>query len=169
MSIRLIYRFGTRKTEGQNDRKTERQTERQRERQKDRKTKKELSFSCFRIMWQCRNVSQCRNLFAMWLLYLLNPFLFLQKVKSKDAGFVYDSLRNESSNLEKKFSRNESTTRIFQKRIHDTNPRYESLRFVVTNPDSRIQILRIRKDSYSRIFIFKDSFRAIVLRIRKDS
>jgi hypothetical protein len=34
--------------------------------------------------------------------------------------------------------------------------------------DSRIRSLRIRKDSDSRISIFKDSFRAIVLRIRKD-
>ncbi len=56
---------------------------------------------------------------------------------------------------------------VCTKRIHDTNPRYESLRF--TNPDSRIRDFRIRKDSDSRIFIFKDSFRAIVLRIRKDS
>ncbi len=54
---------------------------------------------------------------------------------------------------------------IFQKRIHETNPRYKSL----GNPDLRIRPLKIRKDSDSRIFIFKDLFRAIVLRIRKDS
>ncbi len=48
------------------------------------------------------------------------------------------------------------------------NPRYESLGFEFTNPDWQIQTLKIRKDSDSRIFIFKDLFRAIVLRIRKD-
>ncbi len=67
-----------------------------------------------------------------------------QCVQCKDAGFVYKSLRNE------------------------TNPRYESLRFGFANPDSRIRSLRIRKDSDSRISIFKDSFRAIVLWICKD-
>jgi hypothetical protein len=36
--------------------------------------------------------------------------------------------RNESSNLRFLFAQNESTKRIFQKRIHETNPRYESLR-----------------------------------------
>ncbi len=82
-----------------------------------------------------------------------------------------DSYTNpyESSNLRFWFAQNESTKQIFQKRIHETNPRYESLRFGVTNPDSWIRILRIRKDLDSRIFICKDSFRAIVLRIRKDS
>ena len=88
---------------------------------------------------------------------------------SKDAGFVYESFRNESNLLRFLVLRIESTKRVFEKKIYETNPRYESLRFGVTNPDSRIRILRIRKDSDSRIFIFKDSFRAIVLRIRKDS
>ena len=99
-------------------------------------------------------------------------------------GFVYESFRNETNRVIRKKNfhetnlsktnprnesfKNESTKRIFQKRIHETNPRYESLRFGVTNPDSQIRILRIRKDSDSRIFIFKDSFCAIVLRIRKD-
>ncbi len=69
-----------------------------------------------------------------------------KSIFSKDAGFVYESLRNETNRViwRKKISRNESTKRIFQKRIHETNPRYESLRFVVMNPDSRIRILRIR-------------------------
>ncbi len=73
--------------------------------------------------------------------------------------------QNELSNLRFFFPQNESTKPIFQKRIHETNPRYESLRFGFTNPDSQIRILRIRKDSDSWISIFKDSFRAIVLRI----
>ncbi len=49
---------------------------------------------------------------------------------SKDAGFVYESLRNESSNLEKK---------IFSKRIHETN-------LSKTNPrnESTIRILKVR-------------------------
>ncbi len=46
------------------------------------------------------------------------------------------------------------------KRIHETN---------LQGLDSRIRSTRIRKDSDSRISIFKDSFRAIVLRIHKDS
>ncbi len=59
--------------------------------------------------------------------------------KNKDAGFVHESLRNESNLLRFLFARNESTKRIFQKRIfqkriHDTNPRYESLRFGFANP-----------------------------------
>ncbi len=41
----------------------------------------------------------------------------------------------ESSNLRFLFARNESTKRIFQKRIHETNPRYESLGFGFTNPN----------------------------------
>ncbi len=52
--------------------------------------------------------------------------------------------------------------------FHKTNPRNESLRFGFANPDSRIQSTRIRKDSDSRISIFKDLFCAIVLRIHKD-
>jgi hypothetical protein len=114
-----------------------------------------LSRKLNRWPFQISRIALCSNLIVGLLI-------------TKDAGFVYESLRNESSNLEIFFSRNESMKRIFQKRIHKTNPRYESLRFVVTNPDSRIRILRIHKDSDSRIFIFKDSFRAIVLRIRKD-
>ncbi len=76
--------------------------------------------------------------------------------------------RNESSNLRFLFSQNESTKRIFQKQTYESNPQYESLRFGFANPDSQIQNFRIRKDSDSRISIFKYSLRAIVLRIRKD-
>ncbi len=63
---------------------------------------------------------------------------------------------NESSNLGIFFS--------------ETNPRYKSLRLGFANPDSRIWSLSICKDSDSdsRISIFKDSFRAIVLRIGED-
>ncbi len=85
-------------------------------------------------------------------------------VKVKDAGFVH-----ESNLLRFLVLRNKSTIRIFWKKVYELNPRYESLRFGFPNPDSRIQKFRIRKDLDSRIFIFKDSFRAIVLRIRKDS
>ncbi len=52
------------------------------------------------------------------------------------------------------------------KQIHETNLLKKGLRIEST---IRIQNFRIRKDSDSRIFIFKDSFCAIVLRIRKDS
>ncbi len=71
----------------------------------------------------------------------------------KDAGFVYESLRIETNRV------------IWDFCFHETNPRYESLRFGFANPDSQIWNFRIRKDSDSRISIFKDSFRAIVLRI----
>ena len=77
--------------------------------------------------------------------------------------------QNESSNLRFLFAQNKSTKRIFQKQIHETNPRYKSLRFGVTNPDSQIRTLKICKDLDMRIFIFKDSFRSVVLRIRNDS
>ena len=53
--------------------------------------------------------------------------------------------------------RNESTIRIFKVWSHESG---------FANPDSRIRILRICKDSDSQISIFKDSFCAIVLRIR---
>ncbi len=67
------------------------------------------------------------------------------------------------------FPWNESTKRIFQKQTYKSNPRYESLRFGFASAYLWVQNLRIRKDSDSRISIFKDLFRAIVLRIRKDS
>jgi len=44
----------------------------------------------------------------------------------KDAGIVYESFRNELSNLEFLFSQNESTKRIFQKQVYESNPRNES-------------------------------------------
>ncbi len=73
---------------------------------------------------------------------------------TKDAGFVYESFQNESSNLEFLILRNESTKRIFGKQAYETNPQYKSLRFGFTNPP---------------VWIRKDSFCAIVLRICKDS
>ncbi len=82
---------------------------------------------------------------------------FQCSVKLKDAGFVYESLRIETNRV------------IWDFCFYETNPRYESLRFGFANLDSQICNFRIRKDSDSRISIFKDSFRAIVLRIRKDS
>ncbi len=66
----------------------------------------------------------------------------------KDAGIVYESFRNELSNLGIFFFQNESTNRIFRIWIRKS-PGFE-----------RIQD--------SRIWIFKDSFCAIVLRIRED-
>ncbi len=53
------------------------------------------------------------------------------------------------------------TKQIHETNLSKTNPRNEST--------IRTFKVRIRKDSDSWIFIFKDSFRAIVLRIRKDS
>ncbi len=82
---------------------------------------------------------------------------FKVRQSTKDAGFVYESLRIETNRV------------IWDFCFHETNPRYESLRFGFANPDSRICNFRIRKDSDSQVSIFKDSFRAIVLRIRKDS
>ena len=41
---------------------------------------------------------------------------------SKDAGFVYESLRNETNRV------------IWKKNFHETNPRNESLRFGFANP-----------------------------------
>ncbi len=58
------------------------------------------------------------------------------------------------TNLWKTGLRNESTIRIFGSSGHETNPRNESLRFGFANPPAWIR---------------KDSFRAIVLRIRQDS
>ncbi len=45
----------------------------------------------------------------------------------KDAGFIYESFQNESSNLEFLILRNESTKRIFGKQAYEMNPQYESL------------------------------------------
>ena len=54
--------------------------------------------------------------------------------------------------------------------ILSTIARNESLKIEIRESESlRIFKVRIRKDSDSRISILKDSFRAIVLRIRKDS
>jgi hypothetical protein len=75
----------------------------------------------------------------------------------KDAGFVYESFRNETNLV------------IWEFYFSKTNPQYESLRLGFANLDLRIQSIRILKDSDLRISIFKDSFCAIVLRICKDS
>ncbi len=62
--------------------------------------------------------------------------------------------RIHETNLWKTGLRNESTIRIFGSSGHETNPRNKSLRFGFANPPAWIR---------------KDSFRGIVLRIRKDS
>jgi hypothetical protein len=59
----------------------------------------------------------------------------------------------------------EGTNKLFKnqkskRQTYKSNLQYKSLRFGFANPKL--------KDSYSPISIFKDSFRAIVLRIRKD-
>ncbi len=61
------------------------------------------------------------------------------------------------TNLWKTGLRNESTIRIFWKKLYKLNPQYESLRFGFVNPNSRVLA-----------WICKDSFCAIVLRIRQD-
>ncbi len=76
---------------------------------------------------------------------------------NKDAGFVYESLRIKTNWV------------IWDFCFHETNPRYKSLRFGFANPVLQIWNFRICKDSDLQISIFKDSFRAIVLRICKDS
>ena len=68
---------------------------------------------------------------------------------SKDAGFVYKSLWIETNWV------------IWDFCFYQTNPQNESLRFGFANPDSRVQNLRIRKDSDLRISIFKDSWSTI--------
>jgi hypothetical protein len=62
--------------------------------------------------------------------------------------------RIHETNLWKTGLRNKSTLRIFESSVHEMNPRNESLRFGFANPPAWIR---------------KDSFRGIVLRIRKDS
>jgi hypothetical protein len=68
---------------------------------------------------------------------------------AKDAGFVYESLRIETNQVIGDFC------------FHKTNPQNKSLRFGFASPKL--------KDLDSQISTFKDLFRAIVLRIRKDS
>jgi hypothetical protein len=48
------------------------------------------------------------------------------RVFTKDAGFVYESFRNESNLLRFLVLRNESTKRIFWTPLYETNPRNES-------------------------------------------
>jgi hypothetical protein len=45
------------------------------------------------------------------------------------------------------------TARIFGSAGHETNPRFESLRIRLTNPDSRISEVRIRDYDTKRIFL----------------
>jgi len=45
------------------------------------------------------------------------------------------------------------TARIFGSSGHETNPRFESLRIGLTNPDSRICEVRIRDYDTKRIFL----------------
>jgi hypothetical protein len=73
----------------------------------------------------------------------------------KDAGIVYESFRNESSNLGIFFSK--------------TNLRIESLGSRFANLDSQIRQPGFVRIQDSRIWIFKDLFCAIVQRIREDS
>ena len=46
-----------------------------------------------------------------------------KSIKTKDAGFVYESLRNETNRV------------ILNKNFHETNPRNESFKKISTNPN----------------------------------
>ena len=92
----------------------------------------------------------------------------------KDAGFVYESLRIETNRIFWDFwsyetnPRNESLENRPTKRIHDTN----LWKFRSRNESTkRIFKVRIRESGFANppAWIRKDSFRGIVLRIRKDS
>ncbi len=77
----------------------------------------------------------------------------------KDAGFVYESLRNESSNLEFMILRNKSTKRIFWKLCHETNL-LKTRGFANPNPKDSDGfvcpiVLRIRKDSWDSSNLWK--------------
>ena len=93
---------------------------------------------------------------------------------AKDAGFVYKSLRNETNRV------------IWEKNFHETNPRNGYFKKISTNPNhdtgslklslrnestKRNFMVRIRESGFANppAWIHKDSFRAIVLRIREDS
>jgi hypothetical protein len=77
------------------------------------------------------------------------------KTKRIEYFGIFDlTKRIHETNLWKTGLRNESTIRIFGKPAYETNPQYESLRFGFASPPA---------------WICKDSFCAIVLRIRKDS
>ena len=62
--------------------------------------------------------------------------------KIKDAGFVYESLRNETNRV------------IWEKNFHETNPRNVYLKKISTNPnhDTGSLILSLRNESTKRIF-----------------
>jgi hypothetical protein len=94
--------------------------------------------------------------------------------KNKDAGFVYESLRIETNRIfwdlwsYETNPRNESLENRPMKRIHDTN----LWKFGSRNESTkRIFKVRIRESGFANppAWIRKDSFRGIVLRIRKDS
>jgi hypothetical protein len=94
--------------------------------------------------------------------------------KFKDAGFVYESFRNETNQIfwdfwpYKSNPRYESFKNRSTKRIHNTNLSKTGLR-----NESAIRILKvwICKSGFASppAWIRKDSFHAIVLRIREDS
>jgi hypothetical protein len=107
-------------------------------------------------------------------LHMWNLSLSLLSVFAKDAGFVYESLRNETNRIFWDFwsyetnPRNESLENRPTKRIHDTN----LWKFRSRNESTkRIFKVRIRESGFANppAWICKDSFRAIVLRIRQDS
>jgi len=58
---------------------------------------------------------------------------------------------------------------ILKNKSSETNPWNKSLRFGVTHPDLRVRQPGFKRFRDSQILIFKDSFCAIVLKIRKDS
>ena len=86
-------------------------------------------------------------------------FVLNERVKTKDAGFVYESFRNKTNRVIWNFffSQKESTKRIFQKRIHETNPQNESFKKGLQN------------ESTKRIFWNQYGFANPKPRIRKDS
>jgi hypothetical protein len=61
--------------------------------------------------------------------------------------------RIHDTNLSKTGLRNESTIRIFQKQVYETNPRYKSLRFGFANPDSRVRQPGFVNHDTKRIFL----------------
>ncbi len=104
--------------------------------------------------------------------------------KSKDAGFVYESLRIDTkqtfltffltkrihkTNLLKIASRNESTKRIFWKLRHETNPQNESFEHCGTKRIHETNLLNTVgiRESGSTGFVWIRM--SIVLRIREDS
>jgi hypothetical protein len=77
--------------------------------------------------------------------------------------------QNKSSNLGFLALKIESTIWIFWKKVYESNPRFESLRFGFTNPDLQVRQPRFVRIRDWRIRIFKDSFCATVQMIHEDS